>query len=326
MISYDDFEFHHVIGTGAFGKVFLGHYSYNNKFYALKRMDKYLLKESRQLDNVQNEANIMQQINCCPFVVKLFHALETENWVCLIMEYIQGGELFYYIKKYIYFTDEIVLFYTAEIIAALKHLHSKDVLYRDLKAENVLIDDRGHAKLADFGFATQECDNIYTVCGTPEYMAPEKLMGNGDSKVTDYWALGCLIYEMYFGMPPYTGMGQLEIYDKILDGCLKVPRRIDPQALDLIRKLLITDRNKRLGANGIEEIMAHPFFKDIDWEGLFDSGLNPPIVPKLYQFIAPVDQSSAVLEEAPCRPKYNITHRYRRVYNRPNYKRRCLKF
>lgn len=310
MLSYRDFEFVRIIGTGAFGKVFLARYMHNNKYYAIKRMDKKLLKEVRQLDNIYNESLILQEACFCPFIVKFYHTIETDGYVFIVMEYIQGGELFYYIKKYHHFTEDIVRFFIAEIVLALKHLHEKGILYRDLKPENLLLSSKGHIKLADFGFATRVNENVYTLCGTPEYMAPEKLLGRGDSVETDYWSLGCLMYEMLCGLPPFYDNVTNAIYTKVLCDEVEMPRHISAAARDFMSRLLSKDKSIRLGCNGIEEIMYHPFFHGMDWNKLLRTEIEPPIRPILNQFEtqgqAPLSTKNA--------PREKSLHSYRRIF------------
>lgn len=313
MLSYRDFEFIRIIGTGSFGKVFLARYIHNNNFYAIKRMDKELLKDTRQLDNIYNESLILQDACMCPFIIKFYHTIESDSYIFIVMEYIEGGELFFYIKKYKYFTEEIVKFFIAETIIALKHLHDKDILYRDLKPENLLISSKGHIKLADFGFATRMNDNIYMICGTPDYMAPEKLLGQGDSKETDYWSLGCLAFEMLCGLPPFYDSKTDVIYKQILNKEPRIPESLSLNSKDFLKRLLSKDRVKRLGHKGIEEIMNHSFFDDVDWEKIRNMQVESPIKPKLYQFTN--DNTQILSEKNVYKGKQNpSTHSYRRIF------------
>ena len=216
MLGQRDFDFIKIIGTGSFGKVFLAKLNGSKKYFAMKRLNKQLLKSNRQLDNIYNEAQILKEANNCPFVVKFYNLIETDVDLFLTMEYVKGGELFYYMKKFIKFPVESLMFFTCEILLSLKFMHERMIIYRDLKPENILINIDGHTKLADFGFATKMNQNTYVLCGTPEYIAPEKLLGFGDTKVTDYWSLGCLIYEMLCGYPPFYSKSTEFIYRKIL--------------------------------------------------------------------------------------------------------------
>lgn len=284
MLSHRDFDFIKIIGTGSFGKVFLARLINSNKLFAIKRMDKQLLKENRQLDNIYNEAKILKETNPCAFIVKFYNLIESDSDIFLTMEYVKGGELFYYMKKYCKFPMDAVYFFCCEILVSLKFMHDRAILYRDLKPENILINSDGHTKLADFGFATKLNQNVYVLCGTPEYIAPEKLLGMGDTRETDYWSLGCLIYEMLCGYPPFYSKTTDGIYRKILTSQVVFPDHVVGPVKDLISGLLIKERHDRLGYNGIHEIINHRYFKDTNWKDVEELKLDPPFPPNLYQF------------------------------------------
>lgn len=311
MLALRDFDFLKIIGTGTFGKVFLAKLIGSNKYYAIKRMEKDFLKESRQLDNIQSEASILAEVGHNPFIVKYKKLIETKAHMFLIMEYVMGGELFYYMKKYGRFPPEAVLFFSCEVLMALKFIHSKSIIYRDLKPENILVSSNGHIKLADFGFATKMNANVYILCGTPEYMAPEKLLGTGDTKETDYWAFGCLIYEMVYGMPPYYSTQIEEIYRRILTEPLTFPADVPGPVQDLLTKLLTKDRGSRLGHGGVGEIMGHPYFRDVNWDDVENLRCEPPFLPYLYQF-----QDSACNTDVDQKRKleYKPPYSYRRLF------------
>lgn len=315
MLNQRDFDFLKIIGTGTFGKVFLAKLHGSNKYYAIKRMEKQRLKENRQLDNIYNEANILKEAQSCSFIVKYMNYIETDLYIFLVMEYIKGGELFYYMKKYGRFPADAVLFFSCEVLLALKFLHEKKIIYRDLKPENILINSDGHAKIADFGFATKCNENVYLICGTPEYMAPEKLLGNGDTVETDYWSLGCLIYEMVCGTPPYYSQKTDEIYRKILTDPVVFPPDVTGPIKDLMLKLLRKEREKRLGHEGIEEIMNHPYFAGVNWEDVENLKLDPPFLPNLYQFQGSVYDTTTVNKK---KYDYKPTHTYSRLFNVEN--------
>lgn len=284
MLNLSDFRIKKFIGSGSFGTVYLAQLHLNNKFFAIKKIEKDILVNNRQLDNIQNEVSILSTASPCPFIVKFFSSIEAHDAIFLVMEFVRGGELFFYMKKYIRFPMSAVKFFACEILVALRYLHKRNILYRDLKPENILLNHDGHVKLTDFGFATYFNKNTYLLCGTPEYMAPEKLMGLGDSIQSDYWSLGCLIYEMVCGSPPFNSKTTDEIYGKIISEQVSFPPFVSNSCKDLIKRMLNKDKDQRLGSDGIESIMYHEFFDDIDWDDVQNMKLTPPFTPGFNQF------------------------------------------
>jgi protein kinase X len=201
----------------------------------------------------------------------------------MLLDYVCGGELFSYLRNAGRFCTSTANFYTAEIVLALEYLHSQSVVYRDLKPENLLLDKDGHLKITDFGFAKKLTDRTWTLCGTPEYLAPEIIQSKGHNKAVDWWALGVLIYEMLAGYPPFFDDNPFGIYEKILAGKIEWPRHLDPVAKDLIKKLLVQDRTKRLGnmKNGAEDVKRHRWFKGLEWQDVYGRKLKPPIIPRV---------------------------------------------
>ena len=199
-----------------------------------------------------------QEINH-PFLVDLTWSSKDKSFLYMLFPYVSGGELFSYLRSAGRFNSSTTFFYSAEIVSALDYLHSLSVVYRDLKPENLLLDRDGHLKITDFGFAKRISDRTWTLCGTPEYLAPEIIQSKGHNRAVDWWALGILIYEMLAGYPPFFDDNPFGIYEKILSGKIEWPRHIDPVAKDLIKKFLVQDRTKRLGnmKNGTEDVKRH---------------------------------------------------------------------
>jgi len=193
-----------------------------------------------------------------------------------------GGEVFTHLRSHGRFSRKITRFYIAEVVLAMEYLHSKNIVYRDLKPENLLIDSFGHIKLTDFGFAKVIDDNrTYTMCGTPEYLAPEVIKGKGHGVEVDWWAVGVLLFEMLAGYPPFYDEDPFGIYEKILLKRITFPSHFSNSSRDLIKKLLAHDRTKRLGnlKDGAEDVKKHRFFRKIDWTALAQRKLKPPIIP-----------------------------------------------
>jgi serine/threonine protein kinase len=203
----------------------------------------------------------------------------------MILDYVNGGELFFHLKKEGRFPEQRVRFYAAEIVCAIAHLHSLGIVYRDLKPENILLDSDGHICITDFGLSKQITpeEGTHTFCGTPEYLAPEVLKGQGHGHAVDWWSLGTLIYEMLTGLPPFYSQNINIMYQKILNGELRFPSYVSADAQSLLEGLLTREPEKRLGSgvDGTSNIKSHSFFGGIDWERLLKREIEPPFKPKV---------------------------------------------
>jgi len=229
---------------------------------------------------LHEKKKILDEIKC-PHIVNLVGFFQDNKNLYLVMDYVPGGEMFYHLRRAGRFTDEVAKFYAAEVVLAWEHLHARNIIYRDLKPENLLINSDGHLKVADFGFAKKIEDRTWTVCGTPEYLAPEIILSRGYGKAVDWWALGVLIYEMLVGYPPFFDDDPYEIYEKIVACKIKYPPFLKPAAKDLISNLLQVDLSKRFGnlKDGVDDIKRHKWFADIDWEAMSQLKVKPPFVP-----------------------------------------------
>eukprot|EP01114_Cavostelium_apophysatum_P000508 TRINITY_DN1045_c0_g1_i1.p1 TRINITY_DN1045_c0_g1~~TRINITY_DN1045_c0_g1_i1.p1 ORF type:complete len:412 (-),score=123.08 TRINITY_DN1045_c0_g1_i1:231-1466(-) len=281
-VTKDDFELLNVIGKGSFGKVMQVKKKDDGKIYAMKVLRKEAIIARKQVAHTRAEKSILQKIQH-PFIVKLHYAFQTKDKLYMILDYINGGELFYHLKKEGRFAENRVKFYAAEIVCAMAHLHSLRIVYRDLKPENILIDMEGHICITDFGLSKEINleEGTTTFCGTPEYLAPEVLKGQGHGTAVDWWSLGTLIYEMLTGLPPFYSQNINIMYQKILNGELRFPSYVTPDAISLLEGLLTRDVDKRLGSNSSADVKNHPFFKDIDWEKLEKREVEPPFKPKV---------------------------------------------
>ncbi|KAL4693629.1 hypothetical protein H8957_002457 [Semnopithecus entellus] len=277
-----DFDTLATVGTGTFGRVHLVKEKTAKHFFALKVMSIPDVIRLKQEQHVHNEKSVLKEVSH-PFLIRLFWTWHDERFLYMLMEYVPGGELFSYLRNRGRFSSTTGLFYSAEIICAIEYLHSKEIVYRDLKPENILLDRDGHIKLTDFGFAKKLVDRTWTLCGTPEYLAPEVIQSKGHGRAVDWWALGILIFEMLSGFPPFFDDNPFGIYQKILAGKIDFPRHLDFHVKDLIKKLLVVDRTRRLGnmKNGANDVKRHRWFHSVDWEAVPQRKLKPPIVPKI---------------------------------------------
>jgi len=269
-MAIKDFELHGELGNGAFGTVRLCREKSTGKLFCVKILDRNKIRFLKQREHIINERTIMFSVNH-PFIVKLFCTFKSPACLFFLMEFVAGGELFNYIRAEGQFSNETTKLVAAEIILALQYLHNQDIIYRDIKPENLLVDHHGHLKLTDFGFAKHIDERTNSMCGTLDYMAPEILMAKGHGKAADWWSLGILIYEMLSGCPPLSidaGNGSHAMH-LITSGKLEYPSYFDKDAADLIRRLLVVDEKDRLGSRGdAEEIKRHPWFSNIQWSSI----------------------------------------------------------
>ncbi|XP_047211536.1 cAMP-dependent protein kinase catalytic subunit PRKX [Girardinichthys multiradiatus] len=280
--SLDELESMATVGTGTFGRVFLVKDKKSKAFFALKQMKISDVIRLKQEQHVHNEKEVLTEISH-PFLIRLFWTHHDDRFLYMLMDYVSGGELFSYLRSRGRFSNGMGLFYTSEIVCAIEYLHSKEIVYRDLKPENILLDNEGHIRLTDFGFAKKLSDRTWTLCGTPEYLAPEVIQSKGHGRAVDWWALGILVFEMLAGYPPFFDDNPFGIYQKILSGKLEFPRHLDFYVKDLIKKFLVIDRARRLGnmKNGADDVKKHRWFKTVDWETVPLRKLKPPIIPKV---------------------------------------------
>lgn len=247
--------------------------------------DVFTVVRLKQVDHVNSERAILADVAGHPFITTLITTFSDHENLYMLLDYCPGGEVFSYLRKRKRFSEETARFYVAEIVLILEFLHeSEGVAYRDLKPENILLDKEGHVKLVDFGFAKRvDTKETYTLCGTPEYLAPEVIQSEGHSTAVDWWALGILLYEFITGYPPFWHSNPLEIYKQIVHKPIAFTEKhpVSPEAQDLIRGLCTVDRTKRLGnvEGGAKRVKAHPFFAGVDWDQVYFRKMKGPIIP-----------------------------------------------
>ncbi|KAH0787546.1 AGC family protein kinase [Histomonas meleagridis] len=286
-VTLNDFEIIKVIGRGYFGKVSLVRFKRNNKLYALKSMSKAKLVQYNYVDQILNERQVLIQNNH-PFLVSAHYAFQTDSKIFIVLDYVPGGELFERLRKENCFSERRTKFYVTEVILGLEHLHKNGVIYRDIKPENILIDEDGHIKITDFGFAKPNMktftDTTTTFCGTPIYLAPEICRMQPYTRSVDWWELGVFMYELLTGEPPFFNRNPERVQQNIINKPVKCPDYLSKEVVDLISKLLEKNPLKRLGAgpDDAEEIKRHPFFQDISWDDVLHKRVKPMWKPTIY--------------------------------------------
>lgn len=284
-----DFEILKLIGKGTFGQVFQVRKKDNRRIYAMKVLSKKVIIQKKEVQHTIGERNILVRTATgdSPFIVGLKFSFQTPADLYLVTDYMSGGELFWHLQREGRFMEDRAKFYIAELILALRHLHQHDIVYRDLKPENILLDANGHIALCDFGLSKANLskgDTTNTFCGTTEYLAPEVLLDEaGYTKMVDFWSLGVLVFEMCCGWSPFYAEDTQQMYKNIAFGKVRFPRdALSVEGRNFVKGLLNRNPNHRLGAKGdADELMAHPFFDDVDWQALGRKALVPPFKPKL---------------------------------------------
>ena len=284
-VCIEDFELLKVLGKGAFGKVILAQKKDNGTIYAIKVLIKKAIIEQDQLAHTMAEKKILSHVNH-PFLVGLDYAFQTDEKLYFVLQFMKGGELFQHLRRAKRFPEMQAKFYAACIVLGLGHLHTKNYIYRDLKLENLLLDEKGYAMLTDFGLAKfiKSDQKALTFCGTPEYLSPEVILGKGHNRPADWWSLGILLYEMLYGIPPFYTQNMQAMYRRIIkeEVVFKPGVTVSPAAKDLILKLLSKNPTQRIGSKMDSlEIMSHEFFNDIDFDYLTSKQLKSPYIPDL---------------------------------------------
>ncbi|KAH6852407.1 camp-dependent protein kinase A [Alternaria alternata] len=319
--SLTDFTIQRTLGTGSFGRVHLVQSKHNQRFYAVKVLKKAQVVKMKQVEHTNDERRMLQQVKH-PFLITLWGTFQDSKNLYMVMDFVEGGELFSLLRKSQRFPNPVAKFYAAEVTLALDYLHSHNIIYRDLKPENLLLDRHGHLKITDFGFAKEVPDITWTLCGTPDYLAPEVVASKGYNKSVDWWSLGILIFEMLCGFTPFwDGGSPMKIYENILKSRVKYPPYIHPDAHDLLQKLITPDLTKRLGNlhGGSKDVMNHPWFAEVTWDRLQKKDIDAPYVPPVRAGVGDASQFDKYPEETeaygqagddPCvqSPPYTVDH------------------
>jgi len=285
-VCLDDFQLLKVIGKGSYGKVMLVKKAgVGDAVFAMKMLRKEHIVKRNQVEHTRSERNVLEATNH-PFIVNLHYAFQTPKKLYVVLEYCAGGELFFHLSQAGRFSQGRCRFYACEICLAIDYLHSLNIIYRDLKPENLLLDAVGHVKITDFGLSKEGIDDnisAKTICGTPEYLAPEILKKQGHGKAVDWYSFGALIYEMLTGLPPFYTKDRQKLFERIKRGELTYPSYVTPEARSLLQGLIHKDPNKRLGGGpeSGNEVKANGWFAGVVWEDVYQKLITPPFVPHL---------------------------------------------
>ncbi|KAM6986884.1 cGMP-dependent protein kinase 1-like [Aplochiton taeniatus] len=294
-LSLSDFHMVCVLGMGGFSRVELVQLKSDpSRSYAMKVLKKRHILDTSQQGHILSERRIMMEAHS-PFTVRLYRTFKDSKYLYMLLEVCLGGELWTLLRDRGSFDDSTTRFYTGCVLEALAFLHCRGIIYRDLKPENIILDQRGYAKLVDFGFSKKVGlgQKTWTFCGTPEYVAPEIILNKGHDQSADCWSLGILIYELLSGSPPFTESDPMKTYNIILRGIdmVEFPKKITKSAANLIKRLCRDNPSERLGnqKNGVKDIQKHKWFEGFNLEGLRQGTIDPPFVPSVE---GPLDTSN----------------------------------
>nr|XP_011751082.1 microtubule-associated serine/threonine-protein kinase 3 isoform X13 [Macaca nemestrina] len=344
-----DFETIKLISNGAYGAVYLVRHRDTRQRFAIKKINKQNLILRNQIQQVFVERDILTFAEN-PFVVSMFCSFETRRHLCMVMEYVEGGDCATLLKNMGPLPVDMARLYFAETVLALEYLHNYGIVHRDLKPDNLLITSLGHIKLTDFGLSKiglmSMATNLYEghiekdarefidkqVCGTPEYIAPEVIFRQGYGKPVDWWAMGVVLYEFLVGCVPFFGDTPEELFGQVVSDEIMWPEgdeALPADAQDLITRLLRQSPLDRLGTGGTHEVKQHPFFLALDWAGLLRH--KAEFVPQLeaeddtsyfdtrserYRHLGSEDDETNDEESSTEIPQFSsCSHRFSKVYS-----------
>jgi serum/glucocorticoid-regulated kinase 2 len=277
-IALDSFVTICFLGKGAYGKVLLVKKKETQEKFALKILAKKRVFEKNHQMNVITEKEILAKMGKCPFFIRFYHSFQSSKKLFFVLEYCPGGDLFHLIRRRKMLNESIARFYACQIVLALEALHANNIVYRDLKPQNVLIDVDGYIKITDFGLSRQNVtkDDAKTICGTPEYFAPEVVSRLKYGKQVDWWSLGCIIFEMITGLPPFYSENRQDLFVGIIYDDPQLPDDITPEGKSLLSALLAKDPSQRLGSKGAFQVRDHVWFSGVNWDYIFEKKYDAP--------------------------------------------------
>eukprot|EP00931_Biecheleriopsis_adriatica_P054256 TRINITY_DN3190_c1_g1_i5.p1 TRINITY_DN3190_c1_g1~~TRINITY_DN3190_c1_g1_i5.p1 ORF type:complete len:796 (+),score=181.68 TRINITY_DN3190_c1_g1_i5:75-2462(+) len=284
-ILKNDLERVGLLGVGGFGKVELWEHKHSGNTYAMKGISKGWIVKTGMQHSIISEKNILSMTKSA-FIIRLYETYTCKEFLYFLMEPALGGEIFsIYHKKNFYGSEKHARFYSAGVIMAFEHLHTRHIIYRDLKPENLLLCEKGHLKLTDMGLAKFVIGKTHTTCGTPEYFAPEVIMSSGQTQAVDWWTLGVLLFELMTASVPFEAATPFQIYAKVKQGIdtVKFPPKLPKHFEGLVKALCQKEPADRLPmrANGVQNLKTHAWFKGLDWGKFAALELGAPFVPEV---------------------------------------------
>lgn len=286
-VGLDDFQFLAVLGKGNFGKVMLAESRHTQQLCAIKVLKKDFIVENDEAESVKSEKRVFLIANKekHPFLLNLHCCFQTENRIYFVMEYISGGDLMWHIQKS-RFSAKRAKFYACEVLLALKYFHENGIIYRDLKLDNILLTTQGHVKIGDYGLCKEnmwQLSRTNTFCGTPEFMAPEIVMGKEYDRSVDWWAFGVLLFQMLLCQSPFKGDDEDEIFNAVENDDVKYPISMPRLTVLVLQALLTKEPSKRLGSSERDalDIMEHPYFQDVNFDDVLNCRIKPPFLPEI---------------------------------------------
>lgn len=277
-----DLNFHTVCGVGNYSLVWVCTHKTSGEVCCVKQLKRSVIYQASRLEQISNEKYILQVLSH-PGILKLYNTGNDLTNLYFIFDYIPGGSIQFYLRKFHKFEENVVAFYAAEIISVLDYMFRRGVVYRNLNSESVLLDEAGHVKLVGFSNAKIIQERTYTLCGQPEYLAPEIVKGVGYNQSSDWWSLGILLFEMLVGTTPFKHDNLESLFEMICDGeSLQYPSFLSEQATNFLQQLIKVDPEQRMSSlHGRKSVTSHPWFREIQWLQIETRSAVPPLVPTL---------------------------------------------
>lgn len=280
--TVEDYDKVKTLGKGGYSTILLVRDKNTLEILTMKAIEKAEIVEKNHTKQILCEKKILQSVHF-PFTTTMSAGFTDNVYVYFVMPFESGGELFSLIRNSRSLSETLVKFYAGQVVLGVEYLHHCSVIHRDIKPENIFISRDGYLKLGDFGFSKVIKSRTWTLCGTPEYLAPEIILSKGYSFAVDWWAMGVLIFEMSCGYTPFYSSSREKQYDKIIRGAFTVPNGVSSTCRALIKRLLVVDPTNRYGSlkAGVYDIKNAKWFSDMDWLALFHKKIEPPYIPEV---------------------------------------------